>query len=337
MDYLSVIQKLNSCHGPSGNEGQIAAAIRAMAEPYADDCRIDTMGNLIVHRKGSGPRVMFAAHMDSIGLIVTHIHEDGYLSFGKLGGLRLESILHTPFRFENGVSGVVALRQKRENKEAITLADLYLDIGAKDAADARRLVQVGDTAVSRMPSYLLESRIVSPYLDNRISCAAMLDALSRLRNHTSDLYFVFTTQEELGLRGSKPAAYAIDPDYGIAVDVTVGQEWEDEKRGSSVLGGGAAIKVMDSSVICHPEMVKTLVALAQESKIPCQKDVITSGGTDAGSIHVSRDGVLTGGISIPCRYLHSPVEMVEKADVTAAARLICAFAERDLDFPGEVK
>ena len=329
MDYLSVIQMLNACHGPAGDERQIAATIKRLAEPYADDCRIDAMGNLIVHKKGIGPKVMFAAHMDSIGLIVTHIDKDGYLSFGKLGGIRPESILHTPFRFKNGVSGVVSLRQKVALKD-MSINDLYLDIGAKDEDHARRLVQVGDTAVSRMPAYTLESRLVSPYLDNRISCAAMLEALSMIWEHTNDLYFAFTTQEELGLRGSKPAAYTIDPDYGIAVDVTIGEELDDSKKGTSVLGGGAAIKVMDNSVICHPEMVESLEKLALSSKIPFQRDVITGGGTDAGSIHLTRAGVVTGGISIPCRYIHSPVEMVEKSDVTAAARLIAAFAMKKL-------
>ena len=152
MDYLSVIQMLNACHGPAGDERQIAATIQGLAEPYADDCRIDTLGNLIVHKKGPGPKVLFAAHMDSIGLIVTHIDKDGYLSFGKLGGIHPESILHTPFRFKNGVCGLVALRQGVALKD-MTVNDLYLDIGAKDEAHARRLVQVGDTAVSRMPSF----------------------------------------------------------------------------------------------------------------------------------------------------------------------------------------
>lgn len=329
MDYLSVIKMLNACHGPAGDERQIAATLKRLAEPYADECYIDTLGNLIVHKKGSGPKVMFAAHMDSIGLIVTHIDQDGYLSFGKLGGIRPESILHTPFRFKNGVCGVVSLRKNVALKD-MTIHDLYLDIGAKSQAHARRLVQVGDTAVSRMSAFTTESRLVSPYLDNRISCAVMLDALSHIRTYTSDLYFVFTVQEELGLRGSKPAAYAIDPDYGIAVDVTVAGELEDKKQGSSVLGGGAAIKVMDSSVICHPEVVKILENLAEESKIPCQMDVMVSGGTDAGSIHLTREGVLTGGISIPCRYIHSPTEMVDLSDVSAAARLMTAFAQKNL-------
>lgn len=335
MDYLSVIEMLNGSHGPAGDERQIAATLKRLAEPYADECWLDTMGNLIVHKKGTGPKVMFAAHMDCIGLIVTHIHKDGYLSFGKLGGVRPESILHTPFRFKNGVCGVVSLRRKVAPKD-MTIDDLYLDIGAKNEAHARRLVQIGDTAVFRMLAFASESRLVSPYLDDRIACAVMLDAISHIRAHTSDLYFVFTVQEELGLRGSKTAAFAIDPDYAVALDVTAAEELDDKKQASTILGGGAAIKVMDSSVICHPEMVKLLETLAMESKIPCQREVMLSGGTDAGAIHVSREGVLTGGISIPCRYIHTPTETVDLSDVSAAVRLLTAFAQKNLETTKDV-
>jgi endoglucanase len=329
MDYLSVIQTMNSCHGPAGDERQLAASIRHLAEPYADDITTDTLGNLIVHRRGTGPKVLFAAHMDSIGLIVTHIDDDGTLSFGKLGGVRPQDIIHTPFRFKNGVCGVVTLRPKADLKH-LTMSDLYLDIGAKDGVQAKQLVKVGDTAVYRQPAFSAGSRLVSPYLDNRAGCAAVLDALTLIREHTSDLYFVFTVQEELGLRGSKTAAYGVAPDYGIVVDVTAAKNLDDPQKGSVTLGGGAAIKVMDSSVICHPGMVQSLVSLAEASSIPFQKDVLVAGGTDGGSIHLSRSGVVTGGISIPCRYIHSPAEMVEKSDVKAAAHLIAAFAQKDL-------
>ncbi len=312
MDYVSVMGLLAACHGPSGDEGQVAAGIQRLAEPYADECWRDTMGNLIVHRRGPGPKVLFAAHMDSIGLIVTHIDQDGCVSFGKLGGVRPESILHTTFRFKNGVKGVVALREGASAKE-MSVNDLHLDIGAKDEAQARRLVRV------------------APHLDGRIGCVAMLEALGTIRAHSADLYFVFTVQEELGRRGSRTAAFALAPDYAVAVDVTTAQAPGGGGKGSTTLGGGAAIKVMDGSVICHREVVQILEALAVERGIPCQKDVLTEGGTDAGSIQISRGGVLTGGISIPCRYVHSPVETVDMDDVSAAARLIAAFAERDFD------
>jgi len=326
MDILKTLQALNACHGPSGDEGEIACAIKKLAEPYADVCYTDTLGNLIVHRKGSGPKVMFAAHMDSIGFIVTHIEKEGFIRFGKIGGLHAASILHTPVRFKNGVRGLVSVDEKVEEKK-MKLDDLYIDIGAKDEAEVKAMVQVGDTAVYDAPAFSAGKRLVSPYMDNRISCVVLLMALEQLKKSENDLYFVFTVQEELGLRGAKTAAYAIAPDYGIAVDVTVaGDALGTKHNGNTTCGGGAAIKVMDNSVICHPQMVKKLDVLAKKQGIPAQRDVINSGGTDAGAIHLTLMGVLTGGVSIPCRYVHSPVEMVDVDDVDACAKLIAAFA-----------
>ena len=142
MDYLALLQALNSCHGPAGDEGEIAEAIRTLAAPYVDEYTIDTMGNLIVHKKGSGPKVMFAAHMDSSGLIVTHIDEKGYLSFGKLGGIHPENLLHTPVRFKKGLRGVVSLRGDTAWKN-MTINDLFIDIGAKNEDEARSMVEIG--------------------------------------------------------------------------------------------------------------------------------------------------------------------------------------------------
>ena len=330
MDILSTLQALNACHGPSGDEKAISTLIQKLAEPYADECRTDTMGNLIVRKRGTGPKVMFAAHMDSIGFIMTHIDEKGFLRFGKIGGLSAPDLLNISVRFKNGVRGVVSLDNKVQAKN-MTLEDLYIDIGAKDAAEAGSMVQVGDTAVYAADSFSMGERLVSPYMGNRISCVTLLMALEQLSSSENDLYFIFTVQEELGLRGAKTAAFGIDPDYGIAVDVTLSDDELGAKHnGSSVAGGGAAIKVMDQSVICHPEMVKRLVDLAEEKGIPYQRDIIRGGGTDAGAIHVNGAGVTTGGISIPCRYVHSPVETVDRRDVEATANLVVAFAEAKL-------
>lgn len=330
MDILNALQTLNACHGPSGDEVQVAAAIRKLAEPYADEVRSDTMGNLIVHKKGNGPKIMFAAHMDSIGFIVTHIDEKGFLRFGKIGGLHAPDVLSTPVRFKNGVRGVVCLDNKVTPKN-MTLEDMYIDIGAKDEADAKSMVRIGDAAVYDARAFAAGDRLVSPYMDNRISCVTLLLALEQLNKSPNDLYFVFTVQEELGLRGAKTAAFGIDPDYGVAVDVTLSDdELNPNHSGSSVAGGGAAIKVMDSSVICHPDVVKRMAGLCEEKGIRYQLDVIRSGGTDAGAIHLNGVGVFTGGISIPCRYVHSPVEMVDHRDVEACAALVAAFSEAKL-------
>lgn len=326
MDILNVLQKLNACHGPSGDETSVAQLISELAAPYADECSVDPMGNLIVHKRGTGPKVMFAAHMDSIGMIVTHIEDNGFLRIGKIGGLNLHSLLYAPVRFANGIRGCVGADQSADIKK-LSIEDLFIDIGASSREDAEMKVRIGDTAVFDAPTFAAEDRLISPYMDNRISCVVLLSALEALKKSSNDLYFVFTTQEEVGLRGAKTAAYAIDPDYAIAIDVTLSDDEPGAKHnGSSVLGKGAAIKVMDSSVICHPQMVAKLTDLARANRIAYQSDVIRAGGTDAGAIHVSRTGVYTGGISIPCRYIHTPTEMVQISDVEACIQLTAAFA-----------
>lgn len=326
MDILNTLQVLNACHGPAGEEKAVAESIRAFAAPYSDEQWYDPMGNLIVHKKGNGPKIMFAAHMDSIGMIVTHIEDNGFLRVGRVGGLNLYALLHIPVRFENGTRGCVGVDASADVKK-LAIEDLFVDIGAHSREEAEKNVRIGDTAVFDAPTYAVGDRLISPYMDNRVSCVVQLGALELLKNTENDLYFVFTTQEEVGLRGAKTAAYSIDPDYAVAIDVTLSDDEPGAKHnGSSVLGKGAAIKVMDASVICHPQIVKMLTDLADVNGIAHQSDVIRAGGTDAGAIHVSRAGVYTGGISIPCRYIHTPTEMVQISDVEACIQLTAAFA-----------
>ena len=331
MDILNILNRLNACHSPSGEEGAAAAVIRALAAPYVDEITTDTLGCLICHKKGRGKRIMFAAHMDSIGFVVTHIDEGGFLRFGAVGGLAAHEVLGAPVRFAGGVRGVVALEGKAEAKD-MKLDNLYIDVGAKDRAEAGTMVRVGDTAVYDTAIFTSGSRVFSPYLDDRIACAALLLAMERLGETDNDLYFVFTAQEEVGIRGARTAAYGIDPDYGIALDVTDSDDIpEPEHLCSALAGKGAAVKVMDSSVICHPAVVKELEELAAAEGIPVQREVLKAGGTDAGAIHQSRAGVYTGGISIPTRYIHTPLEMADLGDVEACANLAAAFARARLD------
>ena len=331
MELFELLKTLNAAHGPAGDEGDVRAVIKELAQPYADEITEDTMGNLIVHKKGSGPKVMFAAHMDSIGCVVTHIEKEGYLRVGRLGGITPTDVAYTPVRFKNGVKGLLAKEEKAEYAK-LKLDECFIDIGAKDDEEARKMVQVGDTAVYDTSAFINNGKVYSPYLDNRVSCAIQLLALERLKESGNDLYFVFTSQEEVGLRGAKTAAWAIDPDYGIAVDVTdVDDIPGSEKYGTVQLGKGAAIKVMDSSVICHPVMVETLSKLAEENQIPAQKDILRAGGTDAGVIHTTRMGVYTGGISVPTRYIHTPQEMADLQDVENCVKLVVAFAQSELE------
>lgn len=331
MELFELIQSLSQTHGPSGDEERIRAAIEALARPLADEVAVDVMGNLTVHRKGSGPKLLFAAHMDSIGFIVTHIEKEGFLRVGRLGGISPKEAVYTPVRFKNGGQGVIVPEEKSDFGK-LKLDECYIDIGAKDEDEAKSMVQVGDTVVYGTPTVKIGHKVISPYLDNRISCAILLSALEQIQGSPNDLYFVFTTQEEVGLRGAKTAAWTVNPDYGIAVDVTdVDDTPGSEKYGTVQLGRGAAIKVMDSSVICHPAMVAQMDALAHEKGIPVQKDVMRAGGTDAGVIHTTRAGVRTGGISVPCRYIHTPVETADLEDAEACVQLITAFAGSKLE------
>ncbi len=331
MELFELIQTLSSAHGPSGDEADIRNILSELASPMADEVAWDTMGNLIVHRKGPGSKVMLAAHMDSIGFIVTHIEKEGFLRMGKLGGISPKEAVYTPIRFKNGVRGVVVPEEKADFGK-LKLDECYIDIGARDEEQAKKLVQVGDTAVYDSPCFLQDSRVISPYLDNRISCAVLLAVLERIQTSANDLYFVFTSQEEVGLRGAKTAAWAVDPDWAIAVDVTdVDDTPGSERSGTVQLGQGASVKVMDSSIICHPEVVAKLEGLAQVQGISVQRDIMRGGGTDAGAIHTTRLGVKTGGISVPCRYIHTPVEMADLGDAEACIKLVEAFAQTALN------
>lgn len=330
MDILKTLEGLVSAFGPSGCEHEISQVIEGLAKPYVDEITRDVMGNLICHKKGSGPRVMFSAHMDSIGLVATHIDEKGFVHVGQVGGVSAGEVLYTPVRFQNGAKGLICEGSDKEQGK-LKASDLLIDVGASNEGEAKKLVRVGDTAVYDTPTRTAGDRVISPYLDDRIACLVLLMAMEWLEKTDNDLYFVFSVQEEVGTRGAKTAAWAIDPDYGIAVDVTgADDEPGSEHEASSLCGKGAAVKVMDRSVICQPQLVEKLMGLAAEQGIPAQRDVLQMGGTDAGPMQGTRGGVYAGGISIPCRYTHTPTELVDLGDVEACAKLVAAFAMEEL-------
>lgn len=331
MELLELIQTLNAAHGPSGDEGGIREKLAELARPLADEISTDTMGNLIVRKLGSGPRVMLCAHMDSIGFIVTHVEENGFLRVGRLGGISPKEAAYTPVRSAGGVRGVIVPEEKADFGK-LKLDECYVDIGAKDRETALKAVAVGDTMIYDSPCFTNQGKVVSPYLDNRISCAILLKVLEEMELCPNDLYVVFTVQEEVGLRGAKPAAWAVDPDYAVVVDVTdVDDTPGSEKCGTVRLGKGPAIKIMDSSVICHPDMIQKLESQAKALDMPTQRDIMRAGGTDAGVMHTTRIGVRTGGVSVPCRYIHTPVEMADLQDARDCAKLLCAFVQSKLE------
>ena len=334
IDILKTFTHLQSVARPSGFESPCAQAIAELAGPYCDEVKIDTLGNVICHKKGPGKKLMMAAHMDVIGLIITHIDKKGFLRFGALGGFVPYRLIGARMKLENGMGGSVWCDEKamEEKKlEDITLNDLYLDIGAESEESARKMVQVGDVAMYEGEPQQMGQMVLAPYCDDLIACAALLSAMSQVEKSENDLYFVFTVQEEVGLRGAATAAYAIDPDFGVCMDVTRTGDNPSEKAKMVVkLGAGPTIKIKDVSLLCNPQVIAHLREAAKEGDVPYQDEVLTAGGTDSAAIQKTRGGVLSGCISIPCRYIHSQNEMVSLKDVEQSARLMALCAQRTL-------
>jgi len=325
----NLIKDLVESYGPTGFETEVTNKIRTYIADKVDECYVDALGNLIARKKGSGKKVMFSAHADEIGVIVTYIDDDGFLRFSNVGGLNLLTLLGGRVRFANGVIGVIG-KEKGELKD-FTLDKLFIDIGAATKDEAQKKVSIGDFAVFHREFADLGQRLVAKSMDDRIGCAVLVEAIRRLDHSDHDLYFVFSAQEEVGLRGARTAAYSIDPDLGIAIDVTRTGDTPEAPRMDVSLGKGAAIKVKDSSVIAHPKVKNLMVRLAEADQIKYQLEVLEAGGTDAGAIHLTKSGVPSGTISIPCRYVHSPSEMVDLDDVENCVKLILAICRDSLD------
>lgn len=316
-----LVKKLTAVSSPSGFEDEIRETIRGEVAQYCDEIKTDSLGNLICIRHGKGPKIQFAAHMDEIGMIATDIDEKGFIRFSNVGGLSPHRLFGQRVRFTNGVVGTIGM-EKLDDIKKLSLDKLFIDIGAQSRADAAKRVSVGDCATFLHGFDDLGKRVVAKAMDNRIGCAVLIEALRRTKDCQNDVYCVFTVQEEVGLRGATTSAFGINPDIGIAVDVTGTGDTPEPHRMAVSLGKGTAVKVKDQSVIAHPKVKQFLVDLAEKNGVQYQLEVLTGGGTDAGAIHLTRAGVPSGVISVPCRYIHCPSEMVDMDDVEASVRLV---------------
>ncbi len=320
-----LLQKLTETFSPSGYETTIREVIREEIKPLADEIRVDVLGNLIA-RKGNpgknGKKIMLAAHMDEIGLIATHIDDNGFIRFTTLGRVRPHTLLGGRIRFAAGIPGVIGGERISDTTKAYTIEQLFIDVGAANRKACP--VKVGDVAAFERPFLDLGSRLVAKAMDDRIGCAVLIEVLRGLKNTPHELYFVFSTQEEVGIRGVTGAAFGLDPDLGLAIDVT---GTGDTPKGSKMevsLGKGPAVKVKDAGMIADPRIVDWMIRTAEKAELPYQREVLEGGTTDARAMQLARSGVPAGCLSIPCRYVHSPSEMVDYNDVQNAVKLLLA-------------
>lgn len=324
-----LLQQLTETFGPSGYEDNIRALVRAEVESLADEIRVDALGNLIVRKKpskqnGDTRKVMVAAHMDEIGLIVSHVDEKGFVRFSPLGTVLRRYVPGSRVRFLNGVQGVIGYDLLDNLNELPTLDKVYIDVGASSKKDCP--VKIGDVAAFERPFTEIGNRLVAKSLDNRVGVLVAIETLRALQGKSTpyDLYFVFTTQEEIGSRGAGTSAYGVDPDLGIAIDVTPTGDTPHALKMEMALGNGPCVKFQDVGSISDPRVVQWMIAAAEKNKIPYQREVLLIGGTDARAIQSVRAGVPSGCISIPVRYVHSPSEMVDTTDVQNTVRLLTA-------------
>ena len=330
-DLLKTLEMMVETPGPSGSERIIRKKIEDEIRDYVDDMYTDALGNLIA-RKGTkaegGKRVMISAHTDEIGLMVTHIDENGFARFTAIGGVSPLTCLGNRVLFMNGTQGVIGIERLDANEQP-SLPKLFIDTGATSKQDSK--VTVGDVAGFERPFLNLGKRLVAKSMDDRAAVAVAIGAIKQMEAGPNEVYFVFSVQEEVGLRGAMTAAFGVDPEVGIAVDVTRTGDTPRSAKMEVALGNGPAIKVRDSSFLADPRVINWMVEEAKAQGMPYQMEVLEAGGTDGASIQKARAGVPAGCLSIPCRYIHSPSEMIDRDDLEHCVDLLAGLVSKKIE------
>lgn len=333
-----LLKKLSNAHGLSGSEGNIYEIIRKELKGCVDEIHEDPMGNLVAVRRGNKFKVMLAAHMDEIGLMVKYIDEKGFIRFVTLGGWYAPTlysqrvVLHGS---KGKVPGVIGGKpphkmDEEERKKGVKVEDMFIDIGVSTADEAEQLgIEIGTAVtIDREFQELAGTRVTGKAFDNRAGVALLIRTLQQVSSPYT-IYGVFTVQEEVGLKGAKTSAFSLAPDCAIATDVTIPGDHPgiDKKDATLEMGKGPSITIVDASgrgLIAHPGMVRWLKDVAAANDIPVQMEVGSGGTTDATAIHLEKGGIPSTTLSIPSRYIHSPVELLDLQDLEAGIRLLVA-------------
>ncbi len=317
---MNILEKVITCFGTSGRENKVSELIKDIVKDKVDEVFTDALGNLIVRKKGPGKKVMFAAHMDQIALMVTHIDEKGFLRFSPVGGHNPINLFGQRVIFDNGVQGIIG-NDEVKNLSEITMNKLYIDIGALGYDEASKVITAGDMCIFNTPYYENDNCIMTRALDDRIGCYIMIEAILN-SDCKNDCYFAFTVQEEVGLRGGRTSTYRIDPEYFIAIDVTSTGDTLNGTKMNVKLGDGCAIKLKDSGMITSEEVKQMMLDIAQKQNIKYQLEILERGSTDAAAAQISRAGVKSGCVSVPTRWVHSSSEILSKLDLEESIKMI---------------
>ncbi len=325
-----LIKELTALNGVSGNENEVREYIISKIENLCDSYRIDSIGNVIAYKRGSGSKqkVMLSAHMDEVGFIVSGHTDKGFIKFKAVGGIDDRILPGKKVVIgKKKISGVIGIKpihqQEREERDKISkIKQLYIDIGADSKEEAEKLAPLGEfIAFDSDLVNLGYDCIKAKALDDRVGCAVLIEALKH--SYDFDLYACFTVQEEVGLRGAQVAAYGVMPDMALIIEGTTCADVPDVEKHeySTILGNGAALTIMDRTCYCDRELVQYLYDVASQNNIKVQYKQTTTGGNDAGQIQRTGTGVKTASISVPCRYIHSPVSVMSRSDYEAVERL----------------
>jgi putative aminopeptidase FrvX len=342
MTLVEVLETLSNACGVTGREEEIAVLMKKFLKPCVDEVKEDKLGNVIGIREGkkNAPRIMLAAHMDEIGLLVKTITKEGFLYFGKIGGiddrilLAQKVIVHTEKGSLHGIIGSRPphIQKPEERQKVIGYDELFIDVGARSQEDAKKMgVKIGDTVSFDIKfARIGKNVVIGKALDDRVGCAIIIETLKRLKNTECSLYAVGTVQEEAGSRGAATSAFGICPDIGIALDVTVAGDTPGVKETEAPIkmGKGPALTVADAGMIVPAKILRLLVDAAEQNKIPYQLEMLMGGSTDAARILLARECVPICVISVPTRYIHSPTSMLDHEDVENSVKLLVAVIQR---------
>ncbi len=331
---LERLKTLLTSFGPSGREEGTRKTIIDLIKDHVDGYKVDKVGNLIAWKNGNGKnkkKVLLGAHMDQIGVVVTHVDEKGFLRIEPVGGIIPQILYGSRLNF-NGIVGVVGMEEEdgetfKKNLREMTFDNLYVDV----LQDVSKL-SVGSFGIYDSYPIFKKDLVVSPALDDRIGCAILVELLLNADTPYNDLYTLFSVQEEHSLVGAAVGAFEIDPDLAIAVDVTDSADVpKAHKRISMVLGKGPAIKVMDSMSVSNPKVVELLKDVAERNKIEYQLEVLPFGGTDAYAFERARKGIPSAALSIPTRYIHTPSEVCDLNDADKALEVLKSLVKEEID------